>query len=79
MSEREITLEITPAAREFIADAGYDPTYGARPLKRTIQRWLQNPLAMKLLAGEFKPGGTIEVDVERGEMVFRAAHAGVPS
>ena len=79
LAERELGFTLTDAARDALAEEGYDPHFGARPLKRTIQRRLQNPLAMKLLAGEFKPGGTIEVDVERGEMVFRAAHAGVPS
>ena len=58
---------------EMLAEEGYDPHFGARPLKRTIQRRIQNPLAMRLLQGEFKPGQAIEVDVERGEFVFRAA------
>ena len=79
LADRELELTLSDAARDALAEEGYDPHFGARPLKRTIQRRLQNPLAMKLLAGEFKPGGTIEVNVEHGEMVFRAAHAGVPS
>jgi ATP-dependent Clp protease ATP-binding subunit ClpB len=73
LAERELNLTLTDAARDALAEEGYDPHFGARPLKRTIQRRLQNPLAMKLLAGEFKPGETIEVDVKRGEMTFRAA------
>jgi ATP-dependent Clp protease ATP-binding subunit ClpB len=73
LAERQLDLTLTDAARDALADEGYDPHFGARPLKRAIQRRLQNPLAMKLLAGEFKPGGTIEADVERGEIVFRAA------
>jgi len=73
LAERELDLTLTDAARDALAEEGYDPHFGARPLKRTIQRRLQNPLAMKLLAGEFKPGETIEVDVKRGEIVFRAA------
>ena len=56
LAERRVTLELTPAAREAIADAGYDPVYGARPLKRAIQRMIQDPLATKLLRGEFKAG-----------------------
>jgi ATP-dependent Clp protease ATP-binding subunit ClpB len=72
LADRGITLELTPAARDALAEEGYDPSFGARPLKRTIQRRLQNPLAMKILSGEFKPGQTVEVDHERGEFVFRA-------
>ena len=72
LAERELTLTLTETARDALADEGYDPHFGARPLKRTIQRRLQNPLAMKLLAGEFKPGQTIEVGVEKGEFAFRA-------
>ena len=73
LAERELDLTLTDAARDALAEEGYDPHFGARPLKRTIQRRLQNPLAMKLLAGEFKPGETIEADVKRGEIVFQAA------
>ena len=75
LAERELDLTLTDAARDALAEEGYDPHLGARPLKRTIQRRLQNPLAMKLLAAEFKPGETIEVDVTRGELRFRAARA----
>jgi ATP-dependent Clp protease ATP-binding subunit ClpB len=71
LAERGISLELTPAARDALADEGYDPSFGARPLKRTIQRRLQNPLAMKILSGEFKPGQTVEVDHGRGEFAFR--------
>jgi ATP-dependent Clp protease ATP-binding subunit ClpB len=62
IEERQITIELSPAAREAIADAGYDPVYGARPLKRAIQRMVQDPLATKLLRGEFKPGDHVVVD-----------------
>ena len=58
---------------------GYDPHFGARPLKRTIQRRIQNPLAMKLLRGEFKPGQLIEIEFEKGEFVFRVAKAREPA
>jgi len=62
LEERRLSLELTDAAREAIADAGYDPVYGARPLKRALQRMVQDPLATKLLRGEFKPGDHVVVD-----------------
>jgi ATP-dependent Clp protease ATP-binding subunit ClpB len=62
LDERRVTIELTPAAREAIADAGYDPVYGARPLKRAIQRMIQDPFATKLLRGEFKAGDHVVVD-----------------
>jgi ATP-dependent Clp protease ATP-binding subunit ClpB len=61
---QDLTLEITPAARSLIARDGSDPTYGARPLKRTIQRLVENPLARSLISGTFKPGATIKVDAD---------------
>jgi ATP-dependent Clp protease ATP-binding subunit ClpB len=70
--ERELTLRLTDAARDALAEEGFDPHYGARPLKRAIQRRVQNPLAMRLLKSEFKPGQTVEVDAEGGTIVFRA-------
>ncbi|HEY6107925.1 MAG TPA: AAA family ATPase, partial [Gemmatimonadales bacterium] len=62
VQDRKLTLEITPAAKALIATEGYDPVYGARPLKRAIQRLLQNPLAMAVLEGEYGEGDTIKVD-----------------
>jgi ATP-dependent Clp protease ATP-binding subunit ClpB len=79
LQEREIGLILSDAARDALAREGYDPRFGARPLKRTIQRRLQNPLAMKLLQGEFKPGHTIEVDVKDGEFTFRRRQAREPA
>ncbi len=64
LAERGYTLEVSEAAREYLAEVGYDPDYGARPLKRAIQRELQDPLALKILSGEFHEGDTIQV--ERG-------------
>jgi ATP-dependent Clp protease ATP-binding subunit ClpB len=58
---RDLELELTPEARTFLADEGYDPVYGARPLKRALTKHIQDPLARRLLAGEFKPGDTIVV------------------
>jgi ATP-dependent Clp protease ATP-binding subunit ClpB len=64
LAERGYSLEVSEAAREYLAEVGYDPDYGARPLKRAIQRELQDPLALKVLSGEFHEGDTIQV--ERG-------------
>ncbi|HYE80199.1 MAG TPA: AAA family ATPase, partial [bacterium] len=75
--DRRIAIKVTPAARAFLGEEGYDPTYGARPLRRAIQRLVENPLASRLLRGEFEDGDTIEVDVTpEGEITFqRAAHS----
>jgi ATP-dependent Clp protease ATP-binding subunit ClpB len=74
LAQRKIALELTLAAREKLAEEGYDPVYGARPLKRVIQQRLQNPLALKLLQGEFREGDTILVDVETdGQFSFAKA------
>ena len=70
LRERGMGLVLSDASRDLLAAEGYDPHFGARPLKRTIQRRLQNPLALKLLEGAFRPGDTIEVDVAKGEFVF---------
>jgi ATP-dependent Clp protease ATP-binding subunit ClpB len=64
LADRKIALELTPAARNKLGDQGYDPVYGARPLKRVLQQRLQNPLAMALLQNQFKEGDTILVDVD---------------
>jgi ATP-dependent Clp protease ATP-binding subunit ClpA len=66
LAEHDLTLEVTPAARQLVATEGFDPAYGARPLKRSIQRLLENPLARALLEGKFKPGTTIKVDADPG-------------
>jgi ATP-dependent Clp protease ATP-binding subunit ClpB len=73
--ERGIKLEITTAAEDVIAEEGYDPVFGARPLKRAIQRSIQNPLAMRLLEGEFNDGDTIVADAEGGRITFRRGGA----
>ena len=78
LAERGIGLELTPAATELVADAGWDPTYGARPLKRALQRLVENPLAVRLLEGEFTEGDTILVDAREGEVVFDRAGAAEP-
>ena len=70
LADRELSLELTDAAKEALAEAGWDPAYGARPLKRAIQRLLENPLALRLLEGEFVAGDTIRVDAQHGDLVF---------
>ena len=59
-----MALEITDRAKALIAEKGYDPVYGARPLKRTIQRLIQDPLAVKILGGEFKEGDSVKIDAD---------------
>jgi ATP-dependent Clp protease ATP-binding subunit ClpB len=75
LAERRIDLELTEAAKEALAEAGWDPTYGARPLKRAIQRLVENPLALRLLEGGFADGDTIRVDAEDGEIRFEKVAA----
>ena len=70
LTEQGITATLTDAAKSALAERGYDPVYGARPLKRTIQRELQDPLALKILQGQFKDGETVMVDVRDGELTF---------
>jgi ATP-dependent Clp protease ATP-binding subunit ClpB len=70
LAERKLTLELTENAKAFVAKEGWDPVYGARPIKRTIQRLILDPLAQKVLSGEFKDGDTVVVDVENGKVVF---------
>jgi ATP-dependent Clp protease ATP-binding subunit ClpB len=62
-ADKRLALELTPGARTFLAKEGYDPIYGARPLKRAMQKYLQDPLAMKILSGDFAPGDTVLIDV----------------
>jgi ATP-dependent Clp protease ATP-binding subunit ClpB len=73
LAERGLSLELTEGAKEAIAEAGWDPAYGARPLKRAIQRLLENPLARRLLEGDFGDGDTIAADAQNGELVFTKA------
>ena len=70
LEEHKITLELTDRAREFIANTGFDPVYGARPLKRTIQRYVQDPLAVKILEGSISEGSHVTMDVKDGQVVF---------
>jgi ATP-dependent Clp protease ATP-binding subunit ClpB len=75
--ERDIEVELTEGARTLLANLGYDPTYGARPLKRVIQRQLVDKLALKLLEGEFAPGDVVKVDAADGELVFEKSEVPV--
>ena len=72
LAERGFTLEVSEAAREYIAEVGYDPDFGARPLKRAIQRELQDVLALKLLSGEFHEGEIIRVERSEDGLTFSA-------
>ena len=71
LADRKIRLELTDAARDLISEEGYDPVYGARPLKRTIQRRILDPLALGVLQGEFKEGDLVRLDVEKGALKLR--------
>jgi ATP-dependent Clp protease ATP-binding subunit ClpB len=81
LTETGVRLEVTDAARRFVAREGYDPTFGARPLRRAIQRQIENPLAKAVLAGEFTRGDAVRIDVKGGGLVFEkvAAPRGTPS
>jgi ATP-dependent Clp protease ATP-binding subunit ClpB len=73
LADRKLELELDQKAKEWLAEAGYDPVYGARPLKRVIQRELQNPLAMLILEGKFKPGETIAVSADKDGLTIGGA------
>ncbi|BBR52359.1 MULTISPECIES: ATP-dependent chaperone ClpB [Pseudomonas] len=70
LAERELSLSLSPEALDKLIAVGYDPVYGARPLKRAIQRWIENPLAQLILGGQFLPGAAITAKVEGDEIVF---------
>ncbi len=71
LEQQDIHIDVKPKALEYLAEAGFDPVYGARPLKRIIQQKLENPLAQSLLKGDFKPGDTVMVDFEDDKLVFK--------
>ncbi|HTK71115.1 MAG TPA: ATP-dependent chaperone ClpB [Croceibacterium sp.] len=73
LKDRKIELDLTDAARRWLGRVGYDPVYGARPLKRAVQRYLQDPLAEKLLAGEIPDGSTVKIDEGDGELKISVA------
>jgi len=73
LAAQQLTLDVDKSARRMLAKEGYDPQFGARPLKRTIQASLLDPLASKLLEGEFKPGDLIKVSAENGALTFKTS------
>ena len=78
LGDRKITVELSDAAKDFLVREGYDPVYGARPLKRALQRRLLDPLALRVLEGAFREGDTVAVDVAGDELSFakgQAVHA----
>ena len=72
LDKQQVQLEITPAARSWIASEGYDPVFGARPLKRFIQQHVESPVARLLIAGDAMPGGRVLVDIDNGQLFFKA-------
>jgi ATP-dependent Clp protease ATP-binding subunit ClpB len=70
LQERSMDLTLDDAARDLLGQAGFDPVYGARPLKRAIQQQIENPLAQKILQGEFVPGDRIRISARGGELIF---------
>ena len=68
-----MTVELTDAARNWLAQDGYDPAFGARPLRRALQKYVESPLSISLLSGEFKPDEKVMVDMEGEKIVFRKA------
>jgi len=75
LQERDMDLQLDDSARDLLGEAGFDPVYGARPLKRAIQQQIENPLAQRILAGEFVPGDTVRVSAQDGELGFVRAAA----
>ena len=75
LEERKLSIEVTEAAKAWLAKEGFDPVYGARPLRRAIERYVENPLSTKLLSGEFREGDTITVDLVKNELTFTAREA----
>src|SRR6202020_2986911 len=76
LEDRKIGLSLDAKARQWLADKGYDPTYGARPLKRVIQKWVQDPLAQMLLAGELPDGSTIKLGASHGNLTINGREVG---
>jgi ATP-dependent Clp protease ATP-binding subunit ClpB len=76
LEDRKIHFEVGDRAKDLLIEEGYDPTYGARPLKRTIQREILDPLAMRVLQGDFVEGDVVRIDAPAGEVVFEKAGSG---
>jgi ATP-dependent Clp protease ATP-binding subunit ClpA len=79
LAEHGLTVEISEAARSWLANEGYDPDFGARPLKRALQKYIESPLSVKILQGEYKDGDSVLVDyIEDEGVVFRSIERGTP-
>ncbi|MGD2057829.1 MAG: hypothetical protein PVI04_03790, partial [Anaerolineales bacterium] len=79
LAEHGLTVELSSAARAWLADEGYDPDFGARPLKRALQKYIESPLSVKILQGEFTEGDSVMVDyVDDEGVVFRPIERGTP-
>ena len=76
LEDRKMALSLDAKARQWLADKGYDPAYGARPLKRVIQKWVQDPLAQMLLAGELPDGSTVKLSVSHGRLTINGKEVG---
>jgi ATP-dependent Clp protease ATP-binding subunit ClpA len=72
LESQRISVEVTDAAKEFLAETGYDPKFGARPLARAIRRFIENPLSSRIIGGEFDPGDSVVVNREGDELTFKA-------
>jgi ATP-dependent Clp protease ATP-binding subunit ClpB len=79
LEDRKIRVELSAKAKDLLIEEGYDPTYGARPLKRTIQRRILDPLAVRVLQGDFREGDAVLIDVKGGQLVFNKVEAAVPA
>jgi ATP-dependent Clp protease ATP-binding subunit ClpA len=75
LAEKNIKLQLSDEAKTWLVKRGYDPVYGARPLRRAIQRYVENPLSIKILQGEFKEGDAIAVSVDGNNLVFTTLKA----
>ena len=75
MAERKLRIELTNKAKSWLAKEGYDPVYGARPLRRVIERFVENPLSSKLLRGELKEGDTVKVNLGKEGLTFKTKAA----
>ena len=71
LRDRDLDIELSDAVLDHLASVGFDPVYGARPLKRAIQQWVENPLAQAILQGDFEPGDTVEAVLEGDTLAFR--------
>jgi ATP-dependent Clp protease ATP-binding subunit ClpA len=79
MLEQRVDVQLSEAARDWLAEKGYDPSFGARPLRRTLQRLVESPLSKKVIRGELKAGEHLQIDLENDELVFRKENSEQPA